>query len=93
MEDKYVKMIEDLVAGLLDKYTVTLAKTEDEYDYCTIVTAALVFKELALVDFKKAILRDSDDNPDDICEAMNNKAKELAQTIRVRSLKIQQMLN
>lgn len=93
MDPKYVKMIEDLVAELLGKYTAAVVEATDEYEYCTVVTAALVFKELALVDFKKAILRDSDDDPDDICEAMDSKAKEIAQTIRVRSLNNQQTLN
>lgn len=93
MEPEYIKMIEDLVAELLDKYTTAIVNTKDEYEYCTIVTAALVFKELALVDFKKSILRDSDDDPDDICEIINNEAKGIAQTIRMKSLKNQQTLN
>lgn len=93
MEPKYRKMIEDLVSELLDKYMVALQETKDEYEYCTVVTAALVFKELALVEFKKGILRDSEDDPDDICEIIDNKAKEIALNIRERSLKTQQTLN
>lgn len=93
MDVKYSKMIEDSVSELLDKYMVTLNGTKDEYEYCSVVTAALVFKELALVEFKKSVLRDSEDNPDDICEIMEAEAKKIAQDIRLRSLKNQQTLN
>jgi len=93
MDPKYVKMMEALVTDLLNKYMVALMETKDEYEYCTVVTAALVFKELALVEFKKGILRDSDDDPDDICTAMDKKAKDLAQGIRKRSSSTQQTLN
>ena len=93
MDEKYSKMIEDSVSELLDKYMVTLNRTKDEYEYCSVVTAALVFKELALVEFKKSVLRDSEDNPDDICNIMEAEAKKIAQDIRLRSLKSQQTLN
>lgn len=46
-----------------------------------------------MVEFKKSILRDSDDNPDDICKTIDEKAKEIAQTIIERSQNDQQMLN
>ena len=48
-------MIEELVAELLGQYMPRLQATEDEYEYCAVVTAVLVFKELALIEFKQGI--------------------------------------
>lgn len=93
MDAKYVKMIEDLVAELLDRYMPHLQASKDEYEYCAIVTAAVVFKELAITEFKKGILRDTDEDPQDICLTMENKAKEIAEVIRSRCLYTQQSLN
>lgn len=93
MEVKYLKIIETIVAELLTVYTAAIANSKDEYDYCAVVTSALVFKELALFDFKKVIIQNSDDDPNDICEAINNKAKEIAITISKRCLYVKHTLN
>lgn len=93
MDAKYILIIEDLVAKLYTQYMSHLNLSKDEYEYYAIVTGSLVFKELALLEFKKEILRESDDNPDDICQTMEAKAKEMAQTIHNRCLNTQQSLN
>ena len=93
MDAKYILIIEDLVAKLLTQYMSHLNLSKDEYEYCAIVTGSLVFKELALLEFKKGIFRESDDNTDDICQTMEAKAKEMAQAIHNRCLNTQQSLN
>lgn len=93
MDAKYFELVETLVAELMSRYMIYLKSAEDEYDYCTVVTAALVFKELALAEFKKSVLRDSNDDPDEICQIVDHKAQEIAEFIRSRSLNIQQSLN
>ncbi len=93
MDAKYVKIIEELVTDFLGKYMFHLQASKDEYEYCAIVTAAAVFKELAIIEFKKGIFRDTDENPEDICKTIEDKAKEIAENIRSRCLYTQQSLN
>lgn len=93
MDSKYIKIIEDLVSELLQKYVAALNATQDEFEYCAVMTAILVFKELAMVEFKKGILKDSEDDPDDICKTIDEKAREIAISIMERSQNDQQTLN
>lgn len=93
MDVKYISMIENLVSELLTQYMSHINSSKDEYEYCAFVTGSLVFKELALLEFKKGILRESDDDPDDICQTMEAKAKEIAEVIHNRCLNAQQSLN
>lgn len=93
MDAKHVKIIEELVAELLGKYMFHLQASKDEYEYCTVVMAATVFKEIAITEFKKGILRDTDENPEDICKTIEDNAKEIAENIRSRCLHTQQSLN
>lgn len=86
MDSKYGKMVELLVADLLTKYNIHLSNSQDEFEYCTMVTAALVFKELALFEFRRSIMRNSEDDPDDICKLVEQKALEIAEEIRNRVL-------
>ena len=86
MDDKYAKIVDILIAELLDKYVEHLKKTENEYEYCAIVTAALVFKELALLEFKKNIIRNTNDDPEDICKLVEVQAVKIAEQMRKRSI-------
>lgn len=82
MDAKYQEMVDTLVADLLSVYMKHLEKTKDEYEYVSIVLAAMVFDELAEIEYKRTVERDTDDDPDDICKLMREKAVEMAKSMR-----------
>lgn len=86
MESKHQDMIEALVAELLSVYMKYLKKSDDEYDYVSVVLGALIFKELTELEYKRTVERDSEDDPEDICKLMREKASEMANQMRDRSL-------
>jgi hypothetical protein len=86
MDEKHTKLIEEIVTELLNKFLVYLENSKDEYEYCTVVTASVVFKELIMNEFKKVILNyNSDDNPEDICKIVEGKSVEIAALISNRN--------
>ena len=81
MEEKYFKLITKIVDKLSDQYNVDLNSSTNDYEYYTVFTAALVFKIIAEVEFKKAIKGLGDDDVDDICRVMEDEAKKIAVSI------------
>ncbi len=95
MDKKHLEIIEKLVAELLNKYTSYIKTSKDEFEYCSVVTAAVVFKELALSEFKQSLIDDSEEgeDPNDICELVEERAAELAKDIRTRVLSDDKLIN
>lgn len=94
MNIKYKKILESAVADLLTKYNYHLDSVNDDtFEYYTIVTAALVFKNLAIQEFKKIIERDSEEDSSDICKIMEAQAEEISNSIIQANVNSTEMIN
>lgn len=84
MDEKHYKKIESVVADLIKIYTDHLDTVQDELEFYTVVTAMLVFKQLAMAEVLESIERDSDEDPSDIKTLLESRAAEIAESVRSR---------
>lgn len=86
MREEYEEIVQKLAAKLLKAYTTELELTNDINEYFATVIGALVFKNLALMQFKKELASDISEepnsSPEEICQELEEKAQELATQIK-----------
>lgn len=87
MNDDNLEKLHTIVAKYLNSYQEDLDKSKSLQDYYLLLTSILVFKNLLLIELKKQIELDGEDNPDDIFEIIESQAKTLAGDINQNFVK------